>query len=432
MSKHQGSILLLLLGLSLAPGVTSRESLKFATGDPVVLDDDEGLMRLLPEAEFRQETRKYAGEADFIPLKALPTGLSPRALFDLATVNSYTVALAVDGLPKEGYRVVADLNADGDLRNDTSWPMERRRVKVWGFTGERTMKDAWVAEVDAAVGGKSGAEGSSGRVQFRVTFTEDTVQLSPDRPRPQALLAPSTLRKGSVRGIGQEVAFAIRGVGGIYDDDFNAVLFDLNGDGKLSSGDLDSRASAEYFWVWERKVKLHGKSYEFIVDHYGGALTLKPLEEKLPERPSLEVGHPAPDFSFLDFEGKKHRLSDYRGKVVLLDFWGTWCAGCVAHTKDLVDGYQRLHNRGFEILGVHCGGKWEDVRKFVTEHGMTWPQTIETGEMPQGRPLQSLYRVFGAPNYFLVNRDGTFITNNDVRKPALLIEEAEKRLRVRE
>jgi peroxiredoxin len=427
--KHPSSILVL-VGFSLLAGATIHGSMKFVTHDPEILDDDAGYMELLPEAEFRQETSKYAGEAGFIPLKT-PTGLSPRALFDLLMVANYTVALAVDGTPEEGYRVMADLNADGDLRNDTSWPMERRRVQVGDFTGERKIKDAWVAEVDSAAGGKSGSEGSFGRIQFRVTFTGDTVHFPGDpRPRPQALLAQSTLRKGSVSGLGREVAFAVLGVGGIYDDDFNAVLFDLNGDGKLDPG-VAARASAEYFWVWERKVKVNGKSYEFLVDHYGRDLTLKPLEERLPDRPSLEVGQPAPDFSFVDFEGKKRRLSDYRGKVVLLDFWGTWCAGCVAHAKVLADGYQRLHKKGFEILGVHGGGKREDVRKFVTEHGMTWPQTIETGEMPEGRPLQTLYRFFGAPNYFLVDRDGTLITN-DVRKPALLIEEAEKRLRVRE
>jgi peroxiredoxin len=424
------SSILVLVGFSLLAGATIHPSMKFVTRDPVILDDEEGPMELLPEMEFRQETGKYAGEAGFIPLKT-PTGLSPRALFDMAMVDTYSVALAVDGLPEQGYRVVADLNADGDLRNDPSWPMERRKLEVGDFTGERKMKDAWVAEVDSPIGGKSGGEGSSGRVQFRVIFTGDTVHFPGDpRPRPQALLAQATLRKGTVSGLGREVAFAVRGVGGIYDDDFNAVLFDLNGDGKLDPG-VAARASAEYFWVWERKVKLNGKSYEFRVDHYGQALTLKPLAERLPERPSLEVGQRAPDFSFVDFEGKRRRLSDYRGKVVLIDFWGTWCAGCVAHAKDLVDAYQRLHKMGFEILGVHSGGKRENVQKFVTEHGMTWPQTLETGENIQDRPLQTLYRFFGAPNYFLVDRDGTLITN-DVRKPALLIEEAEKRLGVRE
>jgi thiol-disulfide isomerase/thioredoxin len=427
--KHETSILLPLLSLLLLTGATSRESVKFATGEPIILDDDARYLELLSEAEYRQEAKKHAGEEGFIPLKACPTGLSPRALFDQLPAADHTVTLAVDGLPQEGYRVVADLNADGDLRNDSSWPMERRNVQVWDFTGARKMKDAWVAEVDSVVGGKQDGEGSPARVKFRVTFTGDKVQF-PDDPRwrPQALLAQSTLRKGKVSGLGREIVFALRGFGGIYDNEFNAVLFDLNGDGNW---DPTNRASSEYFWVWERDVKLNGRSYEFSVDRYGQSLTLKPLAEKLPTRPSLEVGQPAPDFSFLDFEGKERRLSEYRGKVVLIDFWGVWCPGCVSHVKHLVDGYQRLHGKGFEILGVHSGGQEKEVRKFVAEHGMTWSQTIETGEFPKRRPLQRLYRVFGAPNYFLVDRDGSLLTN-DVRDPDVLLAEAEKRLGVQE
>ena len=419
----------LLLALLVAPGVTPPESIRFATGDPIVLEDDAGYLNLLPELEFRQETRKYAGEEGFVPLKTVPTGLSPKALFDTVEAFGHTVTLALDGSPQKGYRMVADLSADGDLRNDSSWPMERRRAEVWDPTGRRQMRDAWVGEIDSVVAWKSGGDGGPPRLEIRVIFTGDMVHYPGNpRPRPQALLAQSTLRTGRVSGLGREVAFALRGFGGIYDDDFNAVVFDLNADGRLDS---TNRASSEYFWVWERNVNLNGKSFEFRVDPYGRDLTLKPLEEKLPERPSLEVGQPAPDFSFIDFEGKKRSLSDYRGKVVLLDFWGTWCAGCVAHTKELTDAYRKLHGKGFEILGVHCGGKEGEVRKFVAEHGMIWPQTIETGEIPQGRPLQTLYRFFGAPNYFLVDRDGTILTNN-VRKPALLIEQAESRLRVRD
>jgi len=72
--------------------------------------------------------------------------------------------------------------------------------------------------------------------------------------------------------------------------------------------------------VMDKYVNLAGASYEFTVDRLGRSLTLKPLAEKLPDRASLEPGSAAPEFSFTDLDGKPHRLYDYRGKVVLLDF----------------------------------------------------------------------------------------------------------------
>ena len=144
---------------------------------------------------------------------------------------------------------------------------------------------------------------------------------------------------------------------------------------------------------------------------------------------TLTIGKAAPEISGKDLDDAAFRLSDYRGKVVLIDFWGIWCPACVSSVKQLVDGYRRMHGKGFEILSVHSGGRETEVRKFASEHEMTWPQTIETGEISAGRPLQRLYRFFGAPNYFLVDRDGSLLTN-DVRKPEVLLAEVEKRLGV--
>ena len=66
----------------------------------------------------------------------------------------------------------------------------------------------------------------------------------------------------------------------------------------------------------------------------------------------LQSGIKVPDFGFLDFEGRQRHLSDFRGKYLLLDFWGTWCSPCVEDFPKLKEGYEKYRHRGFEILGM--------------------------------------------------------------------------------
>ncbi|HEU5179572.1 MAG TPA: TlpA disulfide reductase family protein [Candidatus Polarisedimenticolia bacterium] len=416
-----GSFLLLLAALPPLPPSVQPEVLRIATTEPVLVDVGAGSVHWLSEAEFRKAAARWSEDPDYVPLKPGLTGLSPSALFDTVLASlDHTVTLAVDLDSRGAAFVTADLDSDGDLGDDRRYPVRKQSVDLRVRSRHSGRKALWVAEID------TGVQTTGGRVMFRMTFSENPAELMRGTgARPKAILSQSTLRKGVVRGPGMQIAFALWGTAGSYDDDYNAALFDLNGDGKL---DPANRASREFFWIWERQVSLGGATYEFSVDHDGSTLTLKPLAEKLPERPSLEVDSPAPDFAFVDFDGKRRHLSDFRGQVLLLDFWGTWCQGCVAHAKTLVAGYRRLHPRGFEILGVHLGGAKEQVEAFATSHEMSWPQTIETGEALRDRPLQRLYRFLGAPNYFLIGRDGTLLANGGL-PPESLLDLAEKQLR---
>jgi thiol-disulfide isomerase/thioredoxin len=197
---------------------------------------------------------------------------------------------------------------------------------------------------------------------------------------------------------GTPLSFSITGFNGIYNEEGDWICFDLNHDGTFDP-------EVEGYRISEKYVNIGDTTYEFAVDRYGRSVTLTPLAEKRPARVILEPGYPAPDFAFVDLQGHRRQLTDYLGKVVLLDFWGTWCGPCVAAAPQLVTVYEKFHAKGFEILGIAANETREKLTVFTAEKGMSWPQTIEGDK----GPIATLYRITGWPGYFLVGADGQII-----------------------
>jgi cytochrome c biogenesis protein CcmG/thiol:disulfide interchange protein DsbE len=98
--------------------------------------------------------------------------------------------------------------------------------------------------------------------------------------------------------------------------------------------------------------------------------------------PIGEMTRPAPEFELPTLEGGNIRLSDYRGKVVLLNFWGTWCEPCKEETPALQAAYQELRGRGLQVIGVNLysqetGGD-QAVREFLSPYGVSYPIALDT------------------------------------------------------
>jgi thiol-disulfide isomerase/thioredoxin len=108
----------------------------------------------------------------------------------------------------------------------------------------------------------------------------------------------------------------------------------------------------------------------------------------------------APEFSIRTLDGRTLALGDFKGKTVVLDFWGTWCAPCVKATPDLVRLNKKFTSQPFVIIGVSSDKDDLKWREFIRKNNMDWPQYLDDGSM------QRLFNVTAFPTYILLDGEG--------------------------
>jgi thiol-disulfide isomerase/thioredoxin len=112
-------------------------------------------------------------------------------------------------------------------------------------------------------------------------------------------------------------------------------------------------------------------------------------------------------------DGKDFSTKEYKGKVVLVDFWATWCGPCVAELPHVKEIYKKYHEKGLEIVGISCDGSSEALKAFTKKEDMPWVQLWDVSQAEEGNQWHALatkWNVRGIPTMFLIDRSGNLRT----------------------
>ena len=113
---------------------------------------------------------------------------------------------------------------------------------------------------------------------------------------------------------------------------------------------------------------------------------------------------PAPDFELLDIDGKVHRLSDYRGQVLIVNFWATWCPPCRAEMPSMQRAWEKVEPEGIQMLAINVGEDEETIFDFTADYPVNFPLPMD-----RDSTVVQAWPVRGLPTTFVVDPDGRLV-----------------------
>ncbi len=149
---------------------------------------------------------------------------------------------------------------------------------------------------------------------------------------------------------------------------------------------------------------------EAVKDKFADNPNVQHFVQMMMARKSVSLGQKAPDFTINSIDGKPIKLSDYKGKYVMLDFWASWCVPCRQENPNVVKQYAKFHPKGFEILGISLDDKKEAWQQAINADKLTWQHVSELQRF-EG-PTELLYHIDSIPMNFIIDPQGVIIAKN--------------------
>jgi peroxiredoxin len=161
--------------------------------------------------------------------------------------------------------------------------------------------------------------------------------------------------------------------------------------------------------AFEQYAPLYKELRDALIGTYPKSDFVLHLDQRV--RSVVMVGMEAPDIVMADSTGKARRLSDLRGKVVLIDFWASWCRPCRMENPNVVRLYGKYHDKGFEIFSVSLDKDYNSWVKAIETDNLSWPNHVSDlkyWSSAAGR----LYGISSIPSTVLVDREGKVVARN--------------------